>query len=191
MTSPPMDLNSKDTQSLLDRKKEKGLRFSAILAQSLNGVIGRNGSLPWNEKEDLSFFMHHTMGAWLLMGRRTWESIARSPAHLPGRHLIVLSRNAGLKLPRSVSRASSLEEAIDICPDKAKVFVAGGAGPYKESLVLLDELWLTLIKVLCVGDTFFHALQEIQVTDWEIIEQKALSPKAELFGLKKKGSITN
>ena len=63
--------------------------LTLILARARNGAIGLDNALPWHLPEDLGHFKRSTMGATLLMGRRTWESIGRP---LPGRTLVVLSR---------------------------------------------------------------------------------------------------
>jgi dihydrofolate reductase len=67
-------------------------RITLIVARARNGVIGRDGALPWRLPEDLAFFKRTTMGQPIVMGRRTWESIGRP---LPGRRNIVVSRQAG------------------------------------------------------------------------------------------------
>ena len=62
-----------------------------IVARAANGVIGNAGTIPWHIPEDLRHFKTVTMGAAVIMGRKTRESIGRN---LPGRTNIVISRNA-------------------------------------------------------------------------------------------------
>ena len=87
-------------QKLLSIKEEKNLCISCVLAQSLNGVIGIGGDLPWSEPEDLRFFAKVTKESWLIMGRKTWNSFERS---LP----------RGGSSQRSSSQRSSSWEKLD------------------------------------------------------------------------------
>ncbi|MEO1356753.1 MAG: dihydrofolate reductase, partial [Pseudomonadota bacterium] len=70
--------------------------LTLIVARARNGVIGRNNTLPWRLPEDLAHFKRTTMGAPIVMGRKTYDSIGRP---LPGRRNIVVTRNAKLELP--------------------------------------------------------------------------------------------
>ena len=67
-------------------------RIELIAAVARNGVIGRNGRLPWHLPDDLKHFKNLTLGHPIIMGRRTYESIGRP---LPGRRSIVVSTTAG------------------------------------------------------------------------------------------------
>lgn len=173
---------SKELERLTALKRERRLSFAAILAQSLNGVIGKGGTLPWHEPADLKFFMKITMGAWMLMGRRTWESFENKA--LPGRQSIVISHNPKLCLAPGVFLAASIEQAIQLIPEKESVFVIGGSEVYRSCFPLLDKIWLTLIKVLCEGDVYFNAFSLIKAGKWKIIGDRVLSPRAELFEMR-------
>jgi len=67
-------------------------KLTLVVAVAKNGVIGRDGDLPWRLSSDLKRFKAATMGKPVLMGRKTWESLPRKP--LPGRENLVLSRDA-------------------------------------------------------------------------------------------------
>ena len=67
--------------------------ISLVYAISNNGVIGKNGGLPWHMPSDLKHFKAVTLGKPVIMGRKTWESLPRKP--LPGRQNIVVSRQLG------------------------------------------------------------------------------------------------
>ena len=84
--------------------------ISIIVAVSENGVIGRDGKIPWKLPADLKNFKRLTMGHHLIVGRKTWESIGRP---LPGRRMIVLSQQPGFKAEGCLT-AASLPEAIEI-----------------------------------------------------------------------------
>ncbi len=68
-------------------------RIALVVAVSRNGVIGRDGGLPWHISSDLKRFKEITMGKPVIMGRKTWESLPRKP--LTGRHNIVITRQGG------------------------------------------------------------------------------------------------
>jgi dihydrofolate reductase len=68
-------------------------RLSLVVARARNGVIGRDGGLPWRLRSDLQRFKALTIGKPCLMGRATWESLPLKP--LPGRLNIVLTRDEG------------------------------------------------------------------------------------------------
>ena len=82
--------------------------ISLIVARSRNGIIGKEGKLPWHLSEDLKFFKQTTMGRPVIMGRHTWESIGRP---LPGRKNIVLTRDPSYKA-EGATVVSSLDEAL-------------------------------------------------------------------------------
>ena len=68
-------------------------RLGAIWAQTDAGIIGRDGDMPWYAPEDLAHFKKVTLGAPVIMGRRTWESFPPRFRPLPGRTNIVISRS--------------------------------------------------------------------------------------------------
>ena len=85
------------------------MALALIVAVSDNGVIGRDGDLPWRLSADLKRFKALTMGHHLIMGRRTWDSIGRP---LPGRTTVVLTRDRGWTAPEGVEVARSFTEAL-------------------------------------------------------------------------------
>ena len=128
----------------------KAACLKAIAAVSQNGVIGKQGDLPWRLSGDLKWFKQITMGHVLLMGRKTWESL---PKALPGRENWVLSRTMspeeGMKVFRSVEEAK--EEL-----DGRTLFIIGGGELYSLALADCDELYLTEVhQEVEGGDAFF------------------------------------
>src|SRR4051812_35805709 len=88
------------------------MRISLIVAVAENGVIGRQGQLPWRLSDDLRRFKQLTMGHTIVMGRRTWESIGRA---LPGRRTVVVSRRPDFRTNvDGIDTATSLEKALAI-----------------------------------------------------------------------------
>jgi dihydrofolate reductase len=129
----------------------------AIVAASINNVIGVDGKLPWNSPSDLANFQKETMGHAVLMGRKTWESLPRtSRGRLPGREKHVLSqtgvgRGGANGIWSNVSRAIPELLGKAVRKGKDKIFIIGGAEIFKQALELdlIDEVWLTrmLVKV--------------------------------------------
>lgn len=126
-------------------------RITLIAAVARNGVIGRNGAIPWRIPGDLPRFKRITMGHPVIMGRRTWESLGRP---LPGRRNIVISRTPGFA-PGGAEVFASLGAALAACKDASEVFVIGGTEAYREALGLADRLLLTEIDVDVEGDAHF------------------------------------
>jgi dihydrofolate reductase len=144
-------------------------RLSLIVAASENNIIGRNGDLPWRLPADLAHFKRLTMGAAILMGRKTYDSIGRP---LPGRKSIVLTRDTAWRaIHDEVLVAESLDMAIEVAialaaqtevqnPDE--VFVIGGGEIYRLALPKADRVYLTRVHITVEGDATFPALDPIE-----------------------------
>jgi len=128
-----------------------GPRVYLVAAVASNGVIGKDGHLPWHLPEDLKHFKKLTLGHPIIMGRRTWESL-KGP--LPGRENIVVTRQAGYDAP-GASVASSLEGALALCVGEPVVFVIGGTALFEQSLPTAAGLVMTEIYRDYEGDTWF------------------------------------
>ncbi|NIJ21732.1 dihydrofolate reductase [Sphingomonas naasensis] len=122
-------------------------RVSFHLARADNGVIGRDGKLPWHLPADLKRFKAQTMGKPMIMGRKTFESF---PAPLPGRRHIVLTRDAGWSAP-DAEVAHSPEEALALAGD-GEVAVIGGAEIFALLLDRAERIELTEVHIDAEGD---------------------------------------
>jgi dihydrofolate reductase len=111
-----------------------------IWAQSRNGVIGRDGELPWRIPEDMAHFRALTDGATVVMGRRTWESLPPKFRPLPGRQNVVLSRDRGYDAP-GAQVVATLAPALALA--NGECWVIGGAAVYREALAHADRLVIT------------------------------------------------
>lgn len=129
-------------------------RLSLLVARARNGVIGRQGALPWRLPEDLAFFKRTTMGHPIVMGRKTWESIGRP---LPGRRSIVVSRNGSYVAP-GAEVVSDLEEGLARCAEATEAFVIGGAELYRLAMPRADRLLVTEIDADFDGDVHLPAI---------------------------------
>jgi dihydrofolate reductase len=128
--------------------------LSLIVAVAENGVIGRDGALPWRLPEDLKWFKARTMGKPIIMGRKTWESFPKRP--LPGRTNIIVTRNESYRAEGGVV-ATSLDLALEIARGEAadEIMVIGGAELYALALPRAKRIYLTEVAVRTEGDTFF------------------------------------
>ena len=134
--------------------------ISLIVAASENGVIGRDGDLPWRLSDDLRRFKAVTMGKPIVMGRKTWESIGRP---LPGRQNIVVSRQSGLEI-EGADVVASPAAAVDVAAGAAEIMIIGGSEIYALFLPLADRVYLTRVHADVEGDAWFPALGD----DWRL-----------------------
>ena len=144
-----------------------GPKVYLVAAVAANGVIGRDGRLPWSLPEDLRHFKRLTLGHPVIMGRRTWDSLGGNP--LPGRDNIVVTSRADFEAP-GAAVASSLEAAIALCAGEPVVFVVGGNRLFAESLPIAAGLVLTEIQRDYEGDTWFPAWDRSQ---WKESQREA------------------
>lgn len=126
--------------------------FSLIVAATKDGVIGKNGDLPWRIPSDLSYFKRMTMGKKMIMGRRTFESL---PGMLKGRELIVLTRSEDYKVPDGVKLIHSLEDVLDYENLDEEVFIIGGGEIFRKFIPKCNKLYITWVNRSFEGDTYF------------------------------------
>lgn len=132
--------------------------IALVVARARNGVIGRDGGLPWRLKSDMAFFKATTMGKPVVMGRKTWDSLPRKP--LPGRLNIVVTRQLGFQA-EGAEVFSTVPAALDRARQQAKsdgvpeVCVIGGSQIYDATLGLADRLYVTEVAAEPDGDAFF------------------------------------
>jgi dihydrofolate reductase len=144
------------------------LIVSAIAAIGKNGVIGRDGRLPWHLPDDLKRFRAITWGKPIIMGRKTHESLGRA---LPGRTNIVLTRSpayqaAGCTVVDSpdealvLARSSGAEEAV----------IIGGSEVFRQFMPLCEKVYLTIVEGDFEGDVFFPVTL-VDSPDWEVVHE--------------------
>lgn len=143
--------------------------ITLVVAVASNGVIGRDGRLPWHLPADLARFKKLTMGKAILMGRRTWESIGRP---LPGRGNIVITRNRDY-VAEGCRVAHSLRSALRAAGDVEEVMVIGGAGLYEEVLPLAGRIEMTRVHADIAGDTRFPWINQSEWTEVNREEREA------------------
>ena len=125
-------------------------RIGLVWAEAADRIIGSEGTLPWRLPEDLQRFKELTMGATVVMGRVTWESLPVKFRPLPGRRNIVVTRQPGYAAP-GAETASSLRQALDMA--EGDVWIAGGAALYEAGMEYADRIIRTRIHLTVDGDT--------------------------------------
>src|SRR6188768_393391 len=121
--------------------------ITIVLARAINGVIGRDGGLPWHIPGDLKRFKALTMGSAMIMGRKTFDSL---PGVLPGRRHIVMTRDADWK-SEGTEVAHDVESAIKLAGD-TDISVIGGAAIFDLFEPLADKIELTEVIAEIEGD---------------------------------------
>jgi len=140
------------------------MQTTIIVARSKNGVIGKDGDLPWHLPEDLKRFKSLTTDHAIIMGRKTWDSIGRP---LPNRQNIVISRDATKKF-EGATLAPTLDAALEIVEPHRSPFIIGGSEIYRLALDVTQAIEMTLIDAEVDGDTFFP---DLNPNDWEEIKR--------------------
>ncbi len=146
--------------------------ISLIAAMTPDHVIGRKGQLPWHVPEDLKHFKVLTTGHTVLMGRKTFESIAKP---LPNRTNLILSRKVPTILPAGTQWYTELRDAVAAAQKSGEreLFVVGGAEIYTLAMPLANRMYISIIKMNPVpdGDAWFP---QWQVDQWRLQESRVL-----------------
>lgn len=137
-------------------------RLTLVVARARNGVIGKDGALPWRLSSDLKHFKAVTLGRPVLMGRKTWDSLGKP---LPGRPNIVVSRNPRVQAPGAwvfsdFAAARAAGQAMARASGADSVCVIGGAALYAEALPGADRIILTEVDAAPEGDAIMPPIDE-------------------------------
>ena len=148
------------------------MQVGLIYARARNGVIGRDGGMPWHLPQDLAHFRQVTQGCPVVMGRKTWDSLPPRFRPLPGRRNIVVTRQATWQAD-GAERAASLEQALALCrashPEPAWTWVIGGGELYAQALPLAQAAEVTEIELTVEGDTVAPTLD----ARWRAVSRSA------------------
>ena len=140
-----------------------------IVARADNRVIGRDNQLIWKMPNDLKFFKEKTSGHFVIMGRKSYESLGKP---LPNRLNIVITRNTSYAVEGALV-VHSLQEALKLAENQKQkeVFILGGGEIYKQAFEkeLVDKMYITEIKDSFEGDTYFP---EYNKDEWREINRE-------------------
>lgn len=139
-----------------------GPQIGLIWAEAADGIIGRDGGMPWHLPEDLAHFKRITHGHPVIMGRKTWDSLPPRFRPLPGRSNIVLTRQTDWQAP-GATRAAGLDEALTACADVERIWIIGGAQVFEQAMSRADLLAVTRVDARYAGDTRAPTIG----TDWQ------------------------
>ena len=146
-------------------------KLTLVVAVAKNGVIGRDGALPWRLSSDMKRFKAATMGKPVLMGRKTWDSLPRKP--LPGRQNLILTRDADFKadgawvytdLAAMLAAARAMAEAAQV----EEACVIGGAQLYNAVLPQADRIVLTEVNLEPQGDAHLN----LDLSQWREVSRE-------------------
>ena len=130
------------------------MRVSLVAAVARNGVIGRDGGLPWRLPGDLRYFKALTLGKPVVMGRKTWESIGRP---LPGRRNVVMTRQRDYAA-EGAEVVHTPEAALLLLKGEAEIMIIGGEAVYRAFLDRAARIYLTEVDAEVQGDARFPDL---------------------------------
>ena len=144
------------------------MKISVIVAVSDNGVIGKDGHLPWHLSQDLKRFKAITTGHHVLLGRKNYEDIGRP---LPNRVNLVLSRNENFEAPGCIV-VRDMEQALKIAEQSGEeeLFIIGGASVYERAMPKSTKLYLTKVHAEIDGDVKMPTLGE----GWKLLSEELI-----------------
>jgi dihydrofolate reductase len=147
--------------------------ISLIVAMDEKGGIGMNKQLPWYLPSDLNRFKSLTIGHYLVMGRKTYETIGRP---LPGRKMVIVTRQRKF-LPPDCIVVHSINKAIQLAEDhhEQEVFIIGGGEIFRQTIDRADKIYLTSVHVDVHADVVFP---EINPSQWMVVSSEVSSHNA-------------
>jgi dihydrofolate reductase len=140
------------------------MKISIIVAASNNWAIGIDDKLPWHLADDLRNFKQTTLNKPIIMGRKTFESIGKP---LPQRQNIVISKTT-TKIAGCQVFSDPLKAVTALTAEK-EIMVIGGGAIYETMLPATQRIYLTKVRCIIKGDTFFP---ELDMNEWKIISRQ-------------------
>ena len=138
--------------------------LAALWAEDLQGIIGKDQTLPWHLPNDLKYFKEMTIGKTIVMGRTTFEGMGSRP--LPNRQTIVLTRNPDYHA-EGITVMHSVEEVLAYAQTNEQItMIIGGSVVFQDFIPYYDLLYRTVIEENFSGDTYFPFLEW---QDWELV----------------------
>ena len=162
-----MDVETK-IKAQTDFYNKKTELITIIVAASENNVIGNNNKLIWHLSDDLKRFKNLTKGHYVIMGRKTFESMPRA---LPNRTNVIITRKENYIAENAIV-TNSLESALKIASDDAQPFIIGGGEIYNIALNVSDRIELTRVHNNFEGDTTFPEIDKEEWIESNRVEKK-------------------
>lgn len=149
--------------------------MAIIVAVDEAGGFGKDGKIPWHNKEDFKHFKDTTMGHPCIMGRKTYEDMRAYQSKktdeeiteiLPGRKSFVVTRNSDFSAP-GATVVSGIREAVEQLEENETVFILGGERLYIEALSWATTIYMTIMDGDYHCDKFFpvKALDKFTIVD--------------------------
>lgn len=137
-----------------------------IWAQSQNGIIGKEGKIPWQNALDMQYFRDTTMHGTVIMGRKTWESLPVLLRPLFGRSNIIITRQENYKAKGALV-VNSLADALQRSEADRDIWIIGGGEIYAQALELgiVEDIYLTMMEGDYEGDTY---APQLRPGDWVV-----------------------
>ena len=138
--------------------------LSHIVAASENNIIGVNNGLPWKLSNDFKYFKNKTWAMPVIMGRNTFESMEKD---LPGRINIVVTTRTDWH-PKGAFICHTVDDAISKAKESEakEIFIIGGGEIFKETINMVDRIYLTRVHTTVEGDTSYP---EIDKSLWKLV----------------------
>lgn len=143
--------------------------ITLIAAYGNNGVLGKDGEIPWRIPADMAWFKEKTTGKPVVMGRKTWESLPQPFRPLPHRRNIVLTKNTAYLAP-GAEVMHHVADVLNMPMTQGEIMIIGGGLVYDTFLPYADRMILTMVDYNGAGDTHFPAWQ---VDKWEQVFEEA------------------
>jgi dihydrofolate reductase len=150
---------------LWSRREMECAMITLVLAMAENGVIGKDGAIPWRIADDMKRFKALTLGKPVVMGRKTWDSLPRKP--LVDRPNIVVTRQPDWAADGAI-KAFSFDDALAKAGNGADVMVIGGGEIYRQALARADRIELTQVHRAFDGEARF----DFDRSDWREIARE-------------------
>jgi dihydrofolate reductase len=142
--------------------------LSHIVAASENNIIGVNNDLHWKLSNDFKYFKINTWGMTVIMGRNSFEALKKA---LPGRINIVVTRKTTWH-PEKVIVVHSIDEGIAKAKesDAKEIFIIGGGEIFKQTISIVDRIYLTRVHTTLAGDTLYPGIDH---SIWELVKSNS------------------
>ena len=138
--------------------------FRIISCVDTKNGMGKNGTLPWKNKEEMKHFQKTTLNSIVIMGRKTYESL---PKKLAERWNVVISSQNKIQGESPDETFSSLVDALEHHKHSdADIYVIGGAELIKEAICIskCEDIILSKIDGDYMCDVFFPEIKP----EWKV-----------------------